>query len=333
MQVRVIKKNGSTQKWMKSKIKKAIQKSYERAKTKERNIGMIFGEEEKDKVVEIVESKVKGREEITVAELHELVMEALFDVNKEVYTEYRAYRDYKKRFAESFANTYELANKVLNVGDTENANKDSTLNSTKQMLISEGIMRELMRNFELKPQWVEAHDEGWIYIHDLSSRFLNSHNCCLFDMGNLLKDGFDLNGVKYKEPSGIQSAFNVAGDVVLSSSSNQYGGYTVSNVDKVFEPYCLKSYEKAKRYFIENGIEIEKARQLAHRQTLREIEQGYQAFETKLNSISNALGQTPFITISFGLETGYWAREIMKTILKVRMDGLGATHVTSVFPY
>lgn len=42
-------------------------------------------------------------------------------------------------------------------------------------------------------------------------------------MENVLRGGFELNGVKYKEPNGVQSALNVASDVVLSASAQQYG--------------------------------------------------------------------------------------------------------------
>ena len=225
--VKVIKKDGTRAKWQPEKIKEAITKSYERYVSGVKSQGyeevIEFTENDKQRVVIKVEKTIENRDEITVIELHEIVMSALFEVNHKVYTEYRAYRNYKEKYSQSFANTYEFANKVVNYGDKENANKDSTLNSTKQALISEGIMKEFMANFELKPEWIKAHKEGYIHIHDLGSRFINSHNCCLFDMENVLNNGFELNGIKYTEPGGIQSAFNVASDVVLSASAQQYG--------------------------------------------------------------------------------------------------------------
>lgn len=42
--------------------------------------------------------------------------------------------------------------------------------------------------------------------------------------------------------------------------------------------------------------------------------------------------QTPFFTFNFGLGTSWFAREIQKSILKVRMEGLGKDKKTSVFP-
>jgi ribonucleoside-triphosphate reductase len=42
--------------------------------------------------------------------------------------------------------------------------------------------------------------------------------------------------------------------------------------------------------------------------------------------------QTPFFTFNFGLGTSWFAREIQKSILKVRLEGLGEKKKTSVFP-
>lgn len=218
MKIKVIKKDGTYQEWLPDKIRHAVSLSAERTKN-------VLSEDDKDKIVLLVEKQIKedGIKVVNVLELHERVMSVLFDINHEIYTEYRAYRNYKERFTKSFENTYEFANKVVTLGDKENANKDSTLNSTKQALISEGSMKEFMLNFELKPEWVKAHKEGYIHIHDIGSRFLKSHNCCLFNMEKVLKNGFQLNGIQYAEPGGVQSAFNVASDVVLSASAQQYG--------------------------------------------------------------------------------------------------------------
>ena len=224
-----------------------------------------------------------------------------------------------------------FAYKVTHHGDRENANKDASLNSTKQALIAEGFMKDLMRE-EMSKEWMEAHEEGAIHIHDLGNRFLDSHNCNLFDMGKVLQGGFELAGIQYKGPGGVQSAFAVAGDVVLSASAQQYGGFTISEVDKVFAPYAKKTYEKALGYYKKMTGDTGMAERLAHDTTVREMEQGYQGFETKLNTVSSALGQIPFVTISFGLGTGDWERMVTETVLRTRMEGLGKKGTTAVFP-
>lgn len=49
------------------------------------------------------------------------------------------------------------------------------------------------------------------------------HNCCLFDMANVLKGGFDLNGVKIKEPQSVKKAGDIICDIIMVASSQQYG--------------------------------------------------------------------------------------------------------------
>ena len=48
----------------------------------------------------------------------------------------------------------------------------------------------------------------------------------------------------YNEPKTLDVAFDVIGDIVLSAASQQYGGFTVPNIELILEPYAEKSYEK-----------------------------------------------------------------------------------------
>ena len=313
--------------WDDNKIITAIKKASERA------INNKLTNEQVDEVLYIVKNKVDNKAYTNTNEIHSFVMEALFNVNQDVYLQYKSYRDYKKRYAESLKKTKELSEKIVIDGDNENANKDSTLNSTKQSLISEVIMKELMETFELNPEWEKAMKEGWIHIHDKGSRYLNQINCQLFDLGNLLKRGIYLNGGRYTNPSTIQTAFAVVGDVTLSTSAQEYGGFTLSEIDTVLAPYAESTYNKYYNYYLsKEQIDISLAEELAYDRTVREIEKGYIGFETKLNTISNSLGQIPFVSVSFGMDTSKWARKISETILKVRKDGMGEDKMTAVFP-
>ena len=212
----IIKKNGRKEAFDASKIVNAIKVSAERANTQ-------LTIDDCNIVVELVKLALKGVEEISVLEMHEIVMMALYEVSPRAYEEYRAYRNYKQRFNKAFAQQIEFSKMVVIEGDKENANKDSALDSTKMQLIAEDSMKQMMIHYEMKPRWIEAHQKRWFHIHDLGSRYLHQQNCCIFDMGGLLDGGFELNGVKYLEPNSIGAAFDVMGDAILSASSCQYG--------------------------------------------------------------------------------------------------------------
>ena len=69
-------------------------------------------------------------------------------------------------------------------------------------------------------------------------------NCCLFDMEHVLKGGFKMGGIHYNEPSSLDTAFDVIGDIILNTAAQQYGGFTVPEIDKVLGYYAEKSYKK-----------------------------------------------------------------------------------------
>lgn len=339
---KVIKKNGTIEEWNSSKIKVAIEKAQ---KTNEYASDLY--DEKVDDVVDKVEFIFHKQDVVSVKDIHEAVMAVLYEYDQNVYRSYKAYRELKtnKSYAKAMLSTHDNVMRIIDVGDDENANKESRENNAKHALIAEVVERQINKTFVMNPQWIKAHETGYIHIHDLSSRLIRQQNCVIADVGNVLRGGFEHAGVKYSEPGGVQKAMDIAGDVIMSMSSDQYGGFSFPNVDIEFAYYAEKTYDKALKYFYEktceslnplDGDDLKKcnilADKLAEAQTLREIEQGWQSFETKLNTISNALGQIPFVTVSFGLGTKKWEREVTKAALNFRIKGLGENHVTAVFP-
>lgn len=326
-EITIIKKDSTIELFNPNKIRLAVEKSASRTLN-----GIT--DDEMNNVVTFVYNNLSNsdRSSFDVDFIHELVQMALSQNNHDVYMSYKSYRDYKINYVKSFQKAAEFSHKVVHVGDKENANKDSSLNSTKQSLIGEAYMKELVRNFEMKKEWIKAHDDGFIHIHDLGSRYLDQINCCLFDMESVLSGGFEMNGVRYTEPTNIRSAWNVVGDVTLNASSQQYGGFTIPSIDKTLAKYAKKTYDKKYAQLLRYNLSSIKAHDIAVFETIDEIKQGYQGFEHKLNTVSNALGQTPFVTISFGMETTPWGRRISEAILEEREKGMGKDKVTAVFP-
>lgn len=329
MNINVIKKNGRYEKWNSEKIKTAIMKA-----ANNHGHDNKINDEMLNEIIEKIEFLFSKKSIARVEDIHETVMLVLYEYDKNAFVSYRGYRELKKsdNYNKAMISMYEQAKKIIEEGDNENANKESRENNTKHSLIGEAVEKTLNSLFEMNPKWMKAHNEGYIHIHDLSSRFIKQHNCTIADVGNILKHGFTHAGVNYSEPGGVQKAMDISGDIILSMSSDQYGGFTFSNIDTVFDYYAEKTYNKAYKYFLQETKDEALAEKLAEKQTIREIEQGWQSFETKLNTISNALGQIPFVTVSFGLDTNKWAQKITEAALKFRLKGLGENKVTAVFP-
>lgn len=334
----VMKKDGHIEVFDTKKIQEAILASARKILSNEEEYDMqqkalIIANE----VARFLNSTEDENAVIMTSKIHNVVLEILSKEWEVVGASYGMYRNYRKQMAKTFLKSYEESETVLHDGDKENANKDSDLNSTKQALIANNNMRGYMETFEMNKDWIEAHKQGWIHIHDLAERYLRQQNCSLFNMAGLLDGGFQLNGTVYAEPKHFDSAINVVGDVTLFASAQQFGGFTIPEIDTVLAKYAELSYKTNLRFCEENVQSIlpdasELVKDMAYKMTIREIEQGIQGFETKLNTVSNSLGQVPFVTVTFGLDTSTWGREIAKNLIKVREKGTGQKKTTAVFP-
>ena len=283
---------------------------------------------------------------IYTKDLHSIVIRLLEDNDLvDVANSYKEYRDYKTSYAASWEHIRKSADDILYLGDRENANFDSSLSSTKGSLIRGAATKELYKQFYLTKEENRLIERGDIYIHDLRDMILNNINCCLFDMGNVLRGGFEMSNVKYTEPKSVLSALQVIGDITLVATAQQFGGFTIPEIDKILLPYCKKtltaSYDEGMAY----GMKEKDAHDYAWERMLRELEQGFQSLELKLNTVPCSRGDFAFTTLTFG----QWSypdevndcykfsedeKQILETICKVilhtRMKGHGGKPV--VFP-
>lgn len=314
---KIIKKNGTIEKYDKNKIAVAIQKSANR-------VLYEFKPYEKERVINIVEEYLNSMtiDNVSVRIIHSLVENALDKVAPSVAKSYREYRNYKKESAEMMDKIYLESNRIHYLGDKENANTDSTLVSTKRSLILNEVNKELYKKYHLNPEEVKAIYDGYIYIHDMSAR-MDTMNCCLFRLGHVMRGGFEMSNVWYNEPKTVDTAFDVGSDVIISAASQQYGGFTIPQVDKIMEYYAEKSFNYYLNKYINRGIPERDAKKYADEDTRRDIAQSYQGWEMKFNTVSSSRGDYPFIAITLGLSTSYWGKVISKTILDVHREGQG----------
>ncbi len=207
--------------------------------------------------------------------------------------------------------------------DKSNANADGALVSTRRVNFAGGVSKQAYLKAFLNDEERKAHEKGYIYIHDLTAR-RDTFNCCLFNVGEVMKGGFDMNHVHYNEPKSLQTAFQVIGDVVMAAAGQQYGGFTVAEVEKLLAPYAQRSYDAYMEKYIGLGVPVEKAEETAFADVKRDYAQGFQGWEYKFNTVASSRGDYPFITMSFGLGTGTWEKLGSEMILRTRGGGEGA---------
>ena len=313
----IIKKDGTKEQFNVQKVVEAVKKSAARMMIK-------FSDEDLKRICDFVNKNVSDlqKNEISIWEIHNIAESALESINPKVAQSYRNYRNYKTDFVAMLDKVYQESQKIMYIGDKENSNSDSALVSTKRSLIFNQLNKELYKKFFLTVDDLQAIREGYIYIHDMSAR-RDTMNCCLFNVAEVLKGGFEMGNLWYNEPKTLDVAFDVIGDIVMAAASQQYGGFTVPEVDKILAPYAEKSYEKMYNRYICMGLSFEKAREEALKDVLNDFEQGFQGWEYKFNTVASSRGDYPFITMTIGLGTGEFEKMASMTMLRIHAKGQG----------
>lgn len=318
----IIKKDGTKEPFKTEKIINAVKKSSQR-------VMIDLKESDFDLICQMVMDRIpKDAAEIVVAEMHNIVEDVLEQFNPKIAKSYKDYRNYKKDFVHLMDEVYMKSQSIRFIGDKENSNTDSTLVATKRCLIFNELNKRLYRKFFMTADELQACKDGFIYIHDQSAR-LDTMNCCLCDVGAVMAGGFEMGNVWYNEPKTLDTAFDVLGDIILATASQQYGGFTVPEIDKILAPYAKKSFQK----YVEEFMEITRpyvgmykdfgANDYAMKKVKRDFEQGFQGIEMKLNTVGSSRGDYPFITMTFGLGTGTFEKMASITFLEVHQKGQG----------
>lgn len=336
--MKVIKKDGTLEQYNEQKIINACNKAAKRAMV---NLS--------DKDYEIICNEVWNKlvendlEDTEIYEMHNIVESVLEEYYPVVAKMYKEYRNYKKDFVHMMDKVYERSQTIRYIGDKSNANTDSALVATKRSLIYNELSSELYKKFFLTLAEKQAMKDGYIYIHDRSAR-LDTFNCDLMRVGKVMQGGFEMGNVWYNEPNSLDTAFDVMGDIILSTAAQQYGGFTVPEVDKILSPYAEKSYVKYYNEYIQTSSDIYNsgtrvdynynvifddkkieylADEYATKKVQREFEQGWQGIEYKLNTVGSSRGDYPFVTMTIGLATDKFGKMAAITLLNVHAEGQG----------
>lgn len=315
--IHVIKKDNTREEFNVQKVIAAVNKSANR-------VLYTFSEEETQAICTYVENYVRKMRvnEIHIWQMHNIVEAALESVRPEVAKSYRDYRNYKQDFVGMLDSVYKKSQSIMYIGDKENSNTDSALVSTKRSLIFNQLNKELYQKFFMTTEELQACRDGYIYVHDMSAR-RDTMNCCLFDVGRVLKGGFEMGNLWYNEPKTLNVAFDVIGDIVLSAASQQYGGFTVPSVDMLLEPYAERSYKMLSEKYSRLGLDARTVEKEVMADILNDFEQGFQGWEYKFNTVASSRGDYPFITMTMGTGTGRFAKLASITMLNVRRRGQG----------
>ena len=227
-------------------------------------------------------------------------------------------------------------NDITNNGTNYGKRSDTTI---KYVLSSAQNGKSAWRVTDIQEEKLNPKAEVWCLDVENDHSFIleggiPTGNCDLMRVGVIMKDGFEMGNVWYNEPKTLDTAFDVMGDIILSTAAQQYGGFTVPEVDKILAPYAEKSYWKYRQEYADvcgmverdNGITVgntDGAEEYALRKVQRDFEQGWQGIEYKLNTVGSSRGDYPFVTMTIGLATDTFGKMAAITLLNVHKEGQG----------
>ena len=335
--MKVIKRDGHTVTYDRSKIITAIKKANAEVEPDEK-----VTDEKIEEIVQGIESKNRPR--MLVEDIQDIIEQKLMADGKFVlaktYIIYRYTRELVRK-----ANTTDdsilslIKNRNKDVME-ENSNKNATVASTQRDLIAGEVSKDLTRRVLLPEKISKAHDEGVLHFHDADYFLQPIFNCCLINIGDMLDNGTVMNGKLIESPKSFQVACTVMTQIISSVASSQYGGQSVDI--RHLGKYLRKSYNKYKNKLVEEfGDKIDDAilEQMAQDRLQDELRSGVQTIQYQINTLMTTNGQSPFVTLFLNLDPNDEYIEenaiIVEEILRQRLEGIKnekGVYVTPAFP-
>lgn len=307
---------------------------------------------------------------VSVEHVQDLVEDFLMRSDRrDVARAYIRYR-YKKEVARNHSDEFigAIAEK-LEARDVQNqnANVDERSFGGRIGEASNLLMEKYALEHCVSKRTRQNHLENKIYIHDLSAYAVGMHNCLSIPIDGVAAHGVNTRQVDIRPCKSFGSFSQVSAVVMQLQSLQQFGGVSYTHYDWSSVPYVRlsftkhlgdgliylegKSQYKLKRFhkWLEHDpehpdgtihMDDEEFKNLhpaaweyAMDMTEKEVYQGIEALYHNLNTLQSRSGnQLPFSSINYGTCTLPEGRMVIKALLEVSIEGLGALHKTSIFP-
>lgn len=365
--MKVIKRDGTIVPFDIEKIIVAINKAFVEVD------GALYEEDTANDIAYEIGCKVANMKDcITVEEIQDLVEDYLMrSERRDVARAYIRYR-YKKEVARNKKDDFiQAIREKLDASDikNQNANVDEASFGGRTGEASSVVTKQLALDYLISPMARENHLNNEIYIHDLDSYYVGSHNCLSIPFDDLLADGFNTRQTDVRPAGSANTAFQLVAVIFQLQSLQQFGGVSATHLDWTMVSYIRRSFYKhfldgvkycqkgqmiglmgvyedfdlsdAKETWIKTQASIndnvfirnEIAYKYAMDMTIKEVHQAAEGLFHNLNTLQSRSGnQLPFTSINFGTCTLPEGRMVTKALLEVSIEGLGHLHRTSIFP-
>lgn len=353
--MKVLKRDGKIDVYNFEKIKRAVESAYNSVNA---TMDEKFLQQLSDHFQKLIDKRKEPEEPINIEEIQDEIEKFLVMKNKtNVVKHFMRYREDRNRHREMKSKLMKgIASKLQakNISN-QNANVDESSFGGRMGEATRVVTKEYALYKCMSKMARENHLNNEIYIHDLDSYAVGMHNCLTVPFDDVLSKGFKTRNTDVRPANSINTAMQLVAVVFQLQSLQQFGGVSASHLDWTMVPYVRKSFYKHFKdglkysedetivFNLDNveNVSIEddvykchgKAYKYAMDMTIKEAHQAVEGMYHNLNTLQSRSGnQLPFTSINYGTCTLIEGRMIIKELLEVSMEGLGANGVTSIFP-
>lgn len=310
-------------------------------------------------IADYIEHYSKEKDKIlSVEEVQDLVEAGLMSTKrKDVAKAYILYRDERTKERNRKNKLIKEAGEKLKASNVQNqnANVDEHSFGGRMGEANEVLTKQYALDYIISSMAKENHLNNEIYIHDLGSYAVGSHNCLSIPFDDLLANGFKTRQTDIRPAQSINTAFQLVAVIFQLQSLQQFGGVSATHLDWTMVPYVRKSFAKhfldGVKWLLDDNIlydkeelsnisidasvyqEQPKVYRYARDMTIKEVYQAVEAMYHNLNTLQSRSGnQLPFSSINYGTCTLPEGRLVIKALLETSLKGMGSLHKTSIFP-
>ena len=182
----------------------------------------------KDEVKEKIANEIanSNKEEISVEEIQDLVEKKLMKTShKDVAKVYINYRYLRGMARNQYKELMDAVSEKLTAKNVQNQNANVDEHSFGGRIgeAASVVTKNYALNYIVSPMARQNHENNEIYIHDLDSYAVGSHNCLSIPFDDLLKNGFNTRQTDVRPAQSINTAFQLVAVIFQLQSLQQFG--------------------------------------------------------------------------------------------------------------
>ena len=335
--MKVIKRDGRTIDFDKTKIEIAIEKANKEVKENQKAT-----KKEINEIIEYIEEL--GKKRILVEDIQDIIEQKLMEYDRyELAKKYIVYR-YTRTLVRKSNTTDESI-----LGLLRNQEKENTGEKTSKKLLSAAVQRDyiagevsrdLTKRILLPEKISKAHEEKILYFHNADYFIQPVIDSCVVNIEDMLDNGTVINGKIIETPKSFQVACTVLTRIIQTVGSNQYGEQSIDLIH--LGKYLRRSYNKFKENLTKKyGGKISKEiiEEIIKDRVKEELSSGVQMLIYQINTLTTTNGQTPNVKLFLHLEPEHEYTEenakIIEEILKQAIQGIkneDGIYETPIYP-